>query len=147
LVISTKMKAYDLFISKSALKMLRRDHGYSRHLMIDRWVFGKCLGHSVQWARYFTTPDARHVKITLVCRYASRGKLYTIARLIEYEFETKMNLYVCAATDAGMPAYEAIRTFLEKYDVSEEDLKFETAVKRWQRYQNKEYQRDLIPLW
>lgn len=127
--------------------MLRRDHGYSRHLMIDRWVFGKCLGQSVQWSRSFEQPDPKFIRITLVCRYASRGKLYTVAKLMEYEFELKMNLYIQGAVEGGLPAYKAIRCFMEKYDIYEEDLKFETAVKRWQRYQNKEYQRDLIPLW
>lgn len=141
------MKAYEIPVSRPVLKMLKRDHGYSRHLVISRWVFGKSLGDASVWERYLTNPKANQVLITLVCRYCSKGKLYTIARLMEYEFEMKMNLYVAAANDAGMPAYEAIRTFMEKYDISEEDLKFETAVKRWQRYQNKEYQRDLIPLW
>lgn len=141
------MKAYEIPVSRPVLKMLKRDHGYSRHLVISRWVFGKALGDPVNWERYLNDLKPHQVRITLVCRYASKGKLYTIARLMEYEFETKMVLYVQGAVEGGLPAYEAIRCFLEKYDVSEEDLKFETAVKRWQRFQNKEYQRDLIPLW
>lgn len=134
-------------MSRPVLKMLRRDHGYSRHLMISRWVFGKALGDACTWDRYLGELRPNQIRITLVCRYASKGKLYTVARLMEYEFELKMNLYIQGAVEGGLAAYEAIRCFMEKYDISEEDLKFETAVKRWQRYQNKEYQRDLIPLW
>lgn len=141
------MKAYEIPVSKAAVKMLRRDHGYSRHLNIHRWVFAKAIGDPGMWRRYLNTTGANQVRITLVCRYASEGKLYTCARLMEHEFTTKMMLWVEAYVAAGLPAAEAIRLFFEKYDISEEDLKLETAYKRWQRHQTKEYQRDLIPLW
>lgn len=141
------MKAYEIPVSRPVLKMLRRDHGYSRHLNINRWVFAKAVGDPVSWKRYISSTKPNQVRITLVCRYASKGKLYTCARLMEHEFDTKMMIYVQGATEAGMSASEALRTFFEKYDISEEDMKLETAYKRWQRFQNKEYQRDLIPLW
>lgn len=141
------MKAYEIPVSRPVLKMLRRDHGYSRHIVIDRWVYAKCPGNSVQWRRYVNTTKPYQIRITVVSRYASPGKLYTVARLMESEFDTKMMTYIQGATEAGMAAAEAIRCFFEKYDISEEDLKLETAYKRWQRYQDKEYQRDLIPLW
>lgn len=141
------MKAYEIPVSKYVLKMLKRDHGYSRHLVLDRWVFAKAVGHPSNWQRYLNETKPSQVRITLVSRYASKGKLYTCARLMEFEFDTKMMTYVQGANEAGMPVAEAIRCFFEKYDISEDDLKMETAYKRWQRYQNKEYQRDLIPLW
>jgi hypothetical protein len=141
------MKAYEIPVSRPVLKMLRRDHGYSRHLVIDRWVFAKAVGHPGMWERYITETKPNQVRITLVSRYASKGKLYTVARLMEFEFDCKMMTYIQGATEAGMPAAEAIRCFFEKYDVSEDDMKLETAYKRWQRFQNKEYQRELIPLW
>ena len=141
------MKAYEIPVSRPVLKMLKRDHKYSRHLVIDRWVFAKAIGDVSSWERYLSTTKPNQVRITLVARYASKGKLYTCARLLEFEFDIKMMTYIQGATEAGMAAAEAIRCFLEKYDISEDDLKMETAYKRWQRYQNKEYQRDLIPLW
>lgn len=141
------MKAYEIPVSRPVLKMLRRDHGYSRHLVIDRWVFAKCQGNIQVWERYISDTKPNQVRITLVSRYCSKGKLYTCARLLEHEFDVKMMTYIQGATEAGMAAAEAIRCFFDKYDISEEDMKLETAYKRWQRYQNKEYQRDLIPNW
>jgi len=109
---------------------------------------GKRLGNKHDWDRYFANPRPGHVKVTLVCgRYAHRWKLYTIARMMEYEFNRKMMLYVEAAVENGMEAAESIRTFMEKYDLSEEDLQLPTAYKRWQRYRNKELEKDLLPLW
>jgi hypothetical protein len=141
------MKAYEIPVSRPALKMLKRDHGYSRHIVIDRWVYAKCQGNIHQWRRYLANTASNQVRITVVSRYASPGKLYTCARLMEFEFDIKMMTYIQGATEAGMAAAEAIRCFFEKYDISEEDMKLETAYKRWQRFQDKEYQRDLIPLW
>lgn len=141
------MKAYEIPVSKAVLKMLKRDHAYSRHLTIHRWVFGKCQGDPVMWSRYINETKPNQVRITLVSRYASAGKLYTCARLMEHEFNMKMMLWIEAYVAAGLAAAEGIRLFFEKYDISEEDMKLETAYKRWQRHQNKEYQRDLIPLW
>jgi len=146
-IFTSMMKAYEIPVTRPVLKMLRRDHGYSRHLNINRWVFAKAIGHPSNWERYISTTKNNQVRITLVCRYASIGKLYTCARLMEFEFDIKMMTYIQGATEAGMAAAEAIRCFFEKYDISEEDMKLETAYKRWQRFQDKEYQRDLIPLW
>jgi hypothetical protein len=141
------MKAYEIPVSKAVYKMLRRDHGYSRHLRISEWVFGKAIGHMGMWDRYLQETKPNQVRITLVCRYASKSKLYTCARLMEHELNMKMMLWTEAYVAAGLPAAEAIRLFFERYDLTEQDLKSETAYKRWQRHQNKEYQRDLIPLW
>ena len=82
-----------------------------------------------------------------MCRYASAGRLYTLAQTIEHTFDQTFLLYVASAVDHGMAAAEAIQKFMDKYDLSEEDLKMETAYKRWQRYQKKEKERELIPLW
>lgn len=141
------MKAYEIPVSIPVLKMLRRDYGYSKHMRIDKFSFGKLLGNRRVWESYLSTTRENQVRITLVCPYIRPAKLYTIARMMESEFNRKMMLYVEGAVESGMDAAEAIRTFTEKYDLSEEDLPMPTAYKRWQRYQNKELEKDLLPLW
>ncbi len=141
------MKAYEIPVSRPVLKMLRRDFGYSRHITISRWVFTKAMGNPQEWSRYLQDPKPSMTLITVVCRYASPGRLYTTARLMEYTFQRKMELYIEAAVECGLPAQEAINRFMDKYDLSEDDLSMETAYKRWQRYKAKEQERNLIPLW
>lgn len=141
------MKAYEIPVSSCVLKMLKRDYEYSHHMLVKNMVFGKCIGDPTSWRRYLEAPQENQVMITLVSRYLSVGKRYTIARLMEYEFQRKMQLYVEAAVECGMPAQEAINRFMDKYDLSDDDLSMETAYKRWQRYKSKEQERNLIPLW
>lgn len=140
-------KAYSVPVSKAVMKMLKRDYKYQTHLKVDNWVYGKCIGHHANWKAYLDNPKEDMVSITLVSDYASKGRLYTIARLFQYEFFKKLLYYVEAQTEAKIPASKAIHKFFEKYDLTEEDLKFSTAYKRWQRYQEEESKASLIPLW
>lgn len=139
--------AYEIPVTVPVLKMLKRDHGYSKHMRIDQMLLCKVQGNVEVWKKYVDTTLVSQVRITVVCRYASYAKLYTLAKLLENDFKTKMMLYIEAAVESGLDASEAIRCFMEKYDISESDLKMETAYKRWQRYRDREYQKDFIPLW
>jgi hypothetical protein len=141
------MKAYEIPVSKPVYKMLKRDYGYNAHMRIDRMLLCKVQGRHEYWEKYISNTPEGHIRITLICPYASAKKLYTVARLMEYEFRTKMLLYIESFTDNGGEASEAIRRFMDKYDISFEELEIETAYKQWQRYKKKEKQRNLIPLW
>lgn len=141
------MKAYEIPVSRGVLKMLKRDYGYSKHMRIDRMMFCRVHGDLQSWGKYLDNTSDSQVRITLVCRYASKGKLYTVARLMEYEFRMKMLLFVEAAVYVKMEAAAAIRLFMDKYDLTMEELEMETAYKAWQRYQKKEKEKNLLPLW
>jgi hypothetical protein len=141
------MKAYEIPVSFPVLKMLIRDYGYANHMRIDRQILGKAQGDPMTHSRYINTTTESQVRITIICKYASPAKLYTVCRLMEHEFKTKMLLYIEAAVESGMEAAEAIRRFMDKYDLSMEDLEMETAYKQWQRYQKKEKEKNLLPLW
>jgi hypothetical protein len=141
------MKAYEIPVSKPVLKMLKRDYGYSMHMRIDRMMLPSSMAYAKYHQKYLGQTKENQVRITLVCRYASPTKLYTVARLMEHEFNTKMMLYVEACTDAGMDAAKAIQNFMDKYDISFDELKPESAYKRWHRYKAKETVKNLIPLW
>lgn len=141
------MKAYDIPISRAALKMLKRDFGFKgffswngAHLTINRVKYDQIY-------RYLDSTEPHQVRITIICRYASPARLYQLAQTIEHTFDQTLMLYVESAVEHGMAAAEAIAKFTDKYDLSEEDFKMETAYKRWQRYQKKEKERELIPLW
>ncbi len=141
------MKAYEIPVSIPVLKMLKRDYGYSKHMRIDKMLLCKIQGNSEVWRKYLDVTQPNQTRITLICPYASIPKLYTIARLMEHELKTKMLLYIESAVDNNMEAAEAIRKFMDKYDIALEELEMETAYKQWQRYVKKEKQRNLLPLW
>jgi hypothetical protein len=141
------MKAYEIPVSRPVLKMLKRDYGYHNHMRIDKMLLCKVQGNPRYWQKYVTNTPNGFVRVTIICPYASIKKLYTVAKLMEYEFRTKMLLYIESAVDNGGEASEAIRRFMDKYDISFEELEMETAYKQWQRYKEKEGQRNLIPLW
>lgn len=141
------MKAYEIPVSRAAVKMLKRDFGYRGVMHLHGILMTRAKGDPCKWKPYLERTEEHQMRITIVCRYASAGRLYTLAQTIEHTFEETMILYVAAAVELGMPAAEAIQKFMDKYDLSEEDLKMETAYKRWQRYQKKEKERELIPLW
>lgn len=141
------MKAYEIPVSRPVLKMLKRDYAYDKHMRLDKMMLTKTPGNCITWERYINSTTANQVRITVICPYASTQKLYTIAKMMENEFKTKMLLYVEAATEVGMEASLAIRNFLDKYDVPLEELELDTAYKQWQRYKKKESKKNLIALW
>lgn len=141
------MKRYNIPVSAPVLKMLKRDYGYSNHMRIDRMIIGKAYGNPCSWKSYLERTEENQVRITVICKHAGSGKLYTIAKMMEMEFKTKMLLYVESAVDNNMEAATAIRNFMDKYDVALEEYEMDTAYKQWQRYKAKEKQRNLLPLW
>lgn len=145
--IFTAMKAYEIPISKAAMKMLKRDFGYKGVFQLEGVHLTKTKNHPSNWRPYLEKTEPHQVRITVVGRYASPGRLYTLAQTIEHTFEQTLLLYVVSGVEQGKAAAEAIQHFMDKYDLSEDDLKMETAYKRWQRYQKKERERELIPLW
>lgn len=144
------MKAYEIPVSIPVYKMLRRDHGYSRHIRVDTvvmWKPNRFPRQKEKGEKYISTTTDRQVRITVVCPYASVPRLYALCKGLEDTFKYKMMLYVESCVDNGHDASEAIRKFMDKYDLAIEDLEWETAWKAWQRYRKREKARELIPLW
>lgn len=142
------MKAYEIPISRPAWKMLKRDCGYTHFLRIDKLFFHKKSGSRPNAQEtYLATAGENQIMITVICPYASASKLYALARMIEHTFNQKFLLYVEAAVSHDLDASEAIRKFMDKYDLAMEEFEWETAWKKWQRYRKREKTLDLIPLW
>ena len=141
------MKAYDLPISRAALKMLKRDFGYQRFLKYDGRHLTISKNPGSQCRDYLNRTEPHQVRITVICRHASPIRLYYIAKTIEHTFDQSLLIYVEAAVENKIPAAEAIQKFMDKYDISEEDLQLSSAYKRWQRHVKREKKRELIPLW
>jgi hypothetical protein len=144
------MKAYEIPVSICVYKMLRRDHGYSRHIRVDTMVLWKHMRYpkNLESAiNYLADTSDKQTRITIVCPYASVPKLYGLCRALENTFKYKMMIYIEACVDNGHDASEAIRRFMDKYDLAMEELEWETAWKGWQRYRKREKARELIPLW
>jgi hypothetical protein len=141
------MKAYEIPVSIPAYKMLKRDFGYTHFLRVDKIAVHQKSRRTNPLENYLSTPRENQVMITLISPYAGPYKLYAIARMIENTFNQKYLLYVEAAVSHELDASEAIRKFMDKYDLAMEEFEWETAWKKWQRYRKREKELDLIPLW
>lgn len=141
------MKAYEIPVSRPAFKMLKRDCGYTHFLRVDKLFVHKKNRRTNAREAYLSSPGENQVMITVICPYASDGKLYALARMIEHTFNQKFLLFVEAAVAHDLDASEAIRKFMDKYDLALEEFEWETAWKKWQRYRKREKELDLIPLW
>src|SRR5690606_20410981 len=108
--------------------------GYCNHMRMDGIHHGKSRTNLSGVQNYLDTTRPHQVRITVVGRYASPARLYTIALLIESTFNERMLTYIEGAVSAGMPAAEAISRFFDKYDLTEDDMKETSAYKRWQRH-------------
>ncbi|MBD3627615.1 hypothetical protein [Cyclobacterium sp.] len=141
------MKAYEIPVSLPAFKMLKRDYGYTHFLRVD-YLYIKKKGHRSNISESFLkAPGKNQLMITIICPYASPDRLYALARMIEHTFNQKFLLFVEAAVAHELDASEAIRKFMDKYDLAIEEFEWETAWKKWQRYRKREKELDLIPLW
>lgn len=65
--------------------------------------------------------------------YPSLRKAYIIAKDLEEDFWADMFGMTQGFVCAGLSAKEGIEHFLERLHIGEEELKFETAYKRWTR--------------
>ena len=141
------MKTYCVPVPPYVLKMLKRDFNYRSHMRVDKMVLCKVYGDHKSRLHFLNTPPDGYVHIRVICRYAGEQKLYTISKTLEYTFKSRMLYYVSGAVDNGHDASESIRMFLDKYDLSLEELEFETARKWWNRHLKREKDRELTPLW
>lgn len=141
------MKAYEIPVSRMAYKMLKRDYNYGHFLRVDKLFVTRKSNRDNVYEKYLAAPTENQVMITVICRYASHTKLYAMARMIEHTFNQKFLLYVEAAVSHDLDASEAIRKFMDKYDLTIDEFEWETAWKKWQRYRKREKELDMIPLW
>ncbi len=69
------------------------------------------------------------------------AKLILINHFYSKYFKFLMMNWVQAQYAAGIPAYQAVKNFLEFYNIQEEEYSYETGYRAWLRYKNQEYSR------
>jgi len=141
------MKAYEIPVSIPAYKMLKRDFGYTHFIKVDKICLHQKSRRTNPQENYLSTPRENQVMITVIAPYSSPAKLYALARMIENTFSQRFLLFVEAAVMHNLDASEAIRKYMDKYDLALEEFEWEMAWKKWQRYKKREKELDLIPLW
>lgn len=67
------------------------------------------------------------------------AKLILINHFYQKYFKYLMINWVQAQYRAGIPAYQAVKNFLEFYGIQEEEYSYETGYRAWLRYKNREY--------
>jgi hypothetical protein len=128
-------------------KMLRRDYQYEGLLELNKRMHLFIHTNTKAIKRYFLIPRDDMKTITVLMPYASEEKVYSIIRGFEREFREKLHLYVAAQVQARKPALEAVRCFLERYDISFEEYDYMTAYKSWQRFTVCEKKKENLRLW
>lgn len=130
-------------------KMLRRDYQYEGVLEFNKRLHLFIHTNTKAIKQYFliSPEDTKMKTITVLMRYINEKKLYAIIRGLEREFRDKMHVYMQAQVEAGKPAFEAMKAFLDLYDISDEELKYSSCYKSWQRYKEEESKKENIRLW
>jgi hypothetical protein len=140
------IKQVSIYVSPYLYKVLRRDYGYQDRLSLPKRYHIYMHRDTVHPARHLV-PDSEKKEILIEGPDFNYRKAYAIIRNIEAQFREKMNVFVKAKTEAGVPSRAALREFIELYDILEEELKLDSCYKDWSRYKAKDNKRSLIPLW
>jgi hypothetical protein len=139
-------KQVSIYVNPHVYKILRRDYGYVDVLII-RKRYHIYMHKDTVHPRKFLVPDPNLREIKIEGPDMNGRKAYAIIRNIEAQFREKINTYVLGQTAAGYPARTAVRDFLEKYDILDEEFKVDSAYKDWQRFEANDKKRNRIPLW
>lgn len=139
-------KLVTIYVKPHIYKVLRRDYAYTDVLLIRR-RFHIYTHTNTTYPSKFETPQDDLRAVRMEGEDMNIRKAYAIVRSIEAQFGEKMNIYVMGQVSAGKPARTAVRNFLEKYDILDEEFKVDSAYKAWQRFEADEKPRNRIPLW
>ena len=88
--------------------------------------------------KYFEKNKANGKSIILEMWNPSTRKGYAFCKAMEREFNKALINFTDGYVRAGAAAKEAVELFLDIYEITEYDFKFETAYKKWVR-RDKEY--------
>lgn len=102
-----------------------------KHLQIEQdFAFGNNINRVAVYNHY-QKPDYPKVKILM--RNPNRGKAYYIYTYLNRLFDADLLRYVTLSNKLELQAQTAIKEFLDKCRIDEDDFALATAYKRWQR--------------
>lgn len=139
-------KQVSIYVHPHIYKVLRRDYNYDDVLIIPK-RFHIYMHTNTVHPRKYLVPDEDLREIKIEGPDMNYRKAYAIIKSIEAQFREKMNSYVLGQVTAGEPARTAVRDYLEKYDILDEEFKVDSAYKDWQRFEASNHKRSTIPLW
>lgn len=139
-------KRIKFYVKPHVYKILRRDYNYTDVLIIKKRLHIYLDRNLDNFQRYIQ-PDQELKEILIEGPDMNARKAYAIIKRIEMQFRLTMNTYVLGKVEAGYPARTAVRDFIEKYDLEEHEIKLDSCYKDWQRFEDTDGKRNLIPLW
>lgn len=135
--ITTDRKYSDtLPVSPYVKKWLIHMKGYKDHLEVNKYL---TTFEEISLANVYTHFEMKEGLVNIeVCMYSpSREKLYYLQSVLEWLFNYELMQYVRAHfLYLKTPARVAMKDFLKKCRISEDELSIGTAYKRWQRDTN-----------
>jgi len=130
---SNRKRVESLPVSPYIKKWLIHIKGYEEQLEVNKYLtaFEEISKVNV-FTHFEMKPGLPHIQ---VCMYSpSREKLYYLQHVLEWLFHYELMQYVKAHFHyLKVPARVAVKDFLKKCKISEDELAIGTAYKRWQR--------------
>ena len=130
---STKKGFHALPVSAYVKKWLIHKKGYNQYLEVNKYL---TTFEEISKANVFCHFELKeHLAEITVCMYSpKREKLYYLQHVLEWLFNYELMHYVKAHFHyLKIPARVAMKDYLRKCNITEEELALDTAYKRWQR--------------
>ncbi len=140
------VKQVSIYIKPYLYKVLRRDYGYDKSLVLNK-TYAIYMHTNTVYPFKFTEPIEGLKEIKIEGNKMNVRKAYAIIRNIESQFREKMLAHIWAKTETGYPSRAALREYLEVYDILDEEVNLDSMYKDWTRFKAKNGKRSLIPLW
>lgn len=113
-------------------KWLTHSRGYRDRVEVPDDTIVYRPAHRLTVYNWFLNAEERPtIKVSMY--YPSKMKLYILHQILEHSFNLDMMTYVQTASMMGIPAMVAMKLFLNRCMIGEEELAIGTAYKRWQR--------------
>lgn len=113
-------------------KWLVHRHGYKQQLVVSGQLVASNSSNRIAIANHFKNEEGLP-EIIVVAYYSNNLKLYTLANVLEEWFNAELMNHTAISVKHGIPAMQAIRSFLNSCKIAEQELALATAYKRWQR--------------
>ena len=131
-----KKRLHVLPVSPYVKKWLIYTKGYKQHLEVNKYLLAFEEISKVNVFCHFEMKE--NLEEIMVCMYSpKREKLYYLQTVLEWLFNYELMQYVKAHFNyLKVPARVAMKDFLKKCRITEDELAIDTAYKRWQRDTN-----------
>lgn len=119
--------------------ILKKYNIISRVELSSKYTFN-LTSHPCRPINYFERQKKEGRELELIMWNPSLNKAYTFCQTLEREFSNDLLIFTKGFIRNGFLASDAIKAFLDEYNIYEQDFKYETAYKKWVRRDKKKFE-------